>query len=336
MSKQYRRGLIVGKFCPLHRGHMLVIDTALAACDEVVVVSYTKPEFAGCGPDVREAWLGALYPKVRSLVLRDTAEVLLPHNDAAEADHRGFVGWICREMLGIEVDAVFTSEDYGDGFAAALSVYFGAHVAHVCVDKARGRVPVSGTAIRTDAHAYREFLDPRVYASFVKRVAILGGESSGKTTLARDLAIELGTVWAPEYGRERWVEKGGDLSFDDMREIGEEQVQREALMAQQAYRWLVCDTTPLTTLCYSLDKFGASDPVLERLAERRYDAIILCTPDFPFIQDGTRRDSDFQAMQHRWYQTALREKQIAYTVVAGPLEERLRRATLLLQLQTPS
>ena len=336
MTQRFRRGLVVGKFCPLHRGHMLLIDSALEACDEVFVISYTNPEFAGCGPAVREGWLAALYPQVRSVVLEDRVAVPLPHNDAPEADHRSFVGWICRELLNTEVDAVFTSEDYGDGFAAALNGYFGAAVAHVCVDKARGRVPVSGTAIRRNPHAYREFLDPRVYASFVKRVAILGGESSGKTTLACDLATALGTVWAPEYGRERWIATGGDLSFEDMREIGQEQVWREERLAQQATQWLVCDTTPLTTLCYSLDKFGAADPVLEHLAERRYDAVIVCTPDFPFIQDGTRRDTDFQSMQQKWYQIALDKRQIAYTVVAGPREERVRRATSLLQLQTPS
>ena len=336
MSKLYRRGLVVGKFCPLHRGHMLVIDTALEACDEVFILSYTKPEFEGCGLDARAGWLQALYPRARALVLSDSPAFPIPHNDAPDTDHRAFVGRVCRDMFGNQVDAVFTSEDYGDGFAASLSAYFGAHVAHVCVDKARYRVPVSGTAIRCDPHAHRVFLDPSVYASFVKRVAILGGESSGKTTLACSLASGLETVWVPEYGRERWVEKGGDLSFDDMREIGEEQVRRELILAPQASRWLVCDTTPLTTLCYSLDKFGAADPVLERLAERRYDAVILCAPDFPFIQDGTRRDTEFQAMQHRWYQIALDKKQIAYTVVAGQHEERLRRAIFLLQLHIAS
>lgn len=327
----------MGKFCPLHRGHMLVIDTALAACDEVIVISYTNPEFDGCMPQDREGWVRALYPQVRVLVLENGPEFALPANDAPDAVHRDFVGWLCHTVLQTHVDAVFTSEDYGDGFAAALTSYFSAQgheprtpVEHVCVDKARGVVPVSGTAIRSDPFAYRGFLDPRVYASFVKRVGILGGESSGKTTLAQQLAFAIGSVWAPEYGRERWVEKSGDLSFTDLRDIAIVQAAREERLVQDARRWLVCDTTALTTLFYSLDMFGAADPELERLAGQRYDVVLLCSPDFEFVQDGTRRDASFRARQHDWYRNALEKRQIAYTVVAGPPEERLRLATSLL------
>lgn len=335
-GRHYRRGLVVGKFCPLHRGHMLVIDAALDACEEVVVISYTNPEFDGCGPALRERWIRQMYPQVRALVL-DGSAMDLPANDAPNDVHRDFVGWLCDTVLKTHVDAVFTSEDYGDGFAAALTAWFAARgrasvdpVAHVCVDKARGIVPVSGTAIRSDPFAHRAFLDPRVYASVVKRVAILGGESSGKTTLAQQLADAIASVWAPEYGRERWVEKAGDLAFDDMRHIATTQVAREEQLLQEARRWLVCDTTPLTTLCYSLEMFGAADPVLEQLAERKYDLVLVCAPDFAFVQDGTRRDEAFRARQHKWYLDTLEKSQIAYTVVAGPPHERLSRATSLL------
>ena len=222
--KQWRRGLVVGKFCPLHRGHMLLIDSALAACDDVVIISYTNPEFAGCGAALREAWLRALYPQARVLVLGD-ARTPLPHNDAPAAEHREFCAALCVDVLGVTVDAVFTSEDYGDGFARSLSAFFDARrgpappVRHVCVDRARTLVPASGTAIRADPHAMRAFLHPLVYASFVRKVCVPGGESSGKTTLAAALAQELGSVWAPEYGRELWVEKNGALVVDDMRAL---------------------------------------------------------------------------------------------------------------------
>ncbi len=336
-AKRFGRGLVVGKFCPLHRGHMLVINTALADCDEVIVVSYTKPAFDGCAAAERELWLHALYPQVKVLVLDDCAATPLPENDAPDAEQRDFVGWICLTLLGTTVDAVFTSEDYGDGFARALGDYFRerggapAHVVrHVCVDKARALVPISGTAIRASPYASRAYLAPVVYASFVRRIAILGGESSGKTSLARALAERLETVWAPEYGREYWVEKEGLLAFDDMLHIAQAQVARETELVHSANRWLPCDTSPLTTLCYSMASFGAADPRLEKLADRAYDTILLCAPDFPFVQDGTRRDTEFRSMQHDWYRNVLDQKQIAYTVLAGPLEQRVRHAMTLL------
>ncbi|MFL6656557.1 MAG: AAA family ATPase [Massilia sp.] len=337
---RYRRGLVVGKFCPLHRGHMLVIDTALAACDEVVVISYTNPAFDGCVKTVREGWLQQLYPQVRSLVLDGSEGIVVPHNDAPDAEHRDFCGWICLQMLGGAVDAVFTSEDYGDGFAQALTRYFalpGLEVAHVCVDKARLRLPISGTRLRADPFAHRAFLDPRVYASFVQRVCILGAESSGKTTLADALAAQLDTAWVPEFGRELWVEKSGALSFDDLGHIAQVQVAREEALVQSANRWLICDTSPLTTLCYSEAMFGAAHPALAALAVRPYDVVFLCDLDIPFVQDGTRRDTDFRNIQQKWYRDRLDEMQIAYTVLAGPLAERLRQATtiLLTSLETP-
>ena len=329
--KRFARGLVVGKFCPLHRGHMLVIETALAACDDVFVISYTKPEFSGCEKAVREGWLQALYPQVHSLVLEDGPSVSLPGNDAPDVQQRDFVGWVCTRLFECDVDAVFTSEDYGDGFAAALSSYFGHVVQHICVDKARKLVPISGTAIREDPYASRAFLAPVVYAAFVRRVAVLGGESSGKTTLAQALAERLETNWAPEYGRERWIEKAGVLDYDDMLHIGQVKVAREEALVPHARRVLLCDTTPLTTLCYSMAMFGRAHPKLEKLAARAYDTILLCAPDFPFVQDGTRRDTDFREMQHKMYRNVLDQKQIAYTVLAGPLEQRLQHAITLLQ-----
>lgn len=325
-DKRFRRGLVVGKFCPLHRGHMFVIDTALASCDEVVILSWTDPEFDGCGPAVRAAWLRALYPGVRALVVAHD----MPHNDAPDAVQRDFTGWLCKSKLATTVDAVFTSEDYGDGLAQALSLYFGAPVTHVSVDRARTVVPISGTAIRTDPHAHRRFLDPRVYASFVQRVCILGGESSGKTTLAQALATHLGTVWVPEYGRTLWERQDGVLAFGDMLHIAEEQCAREAALAQEAYRWLVCDTSPIVTAFYSDAMFGAVDPALLDLSHRAYDVTLVCAPDITFVQDGTRQDAAFRLRQHDWYLEQLARRGVAYTVLAGSVAERVAQAAHVL------
>lgn len=326
---------MVGKFCPLHLGHMLVIDSALAACDDVVIVSYTKPEFAGCGPALRETWLRALYPQARVLVLGD-AHIRLPDNDAPDAVHRDFCAALCLDVLGVTVDAVFTSEDYGDGFARSLSAFFDARrgsappVRHVSVDRARALVPVCGTAIRADPHAMRAFLHPLVYASFVRKVCVLGGESSGKTTLAAALARELCSVWAPEFGRELWVEKDGALVFDDMLAIGLAQQAREQALLPQATRWLVCDTSALTTIFYSTEMFGRADPALAALAAQPYDLTLLCAPDFAFVQDGTRRDDGFRQRQHAWYVAELTRRGVPFTVVHGPLAQRVRQVLALL------
>ena len=339
--KTFKTGLVVGKFSPLHHGHELLIRRALEQCDETVIISYSLPELPGCEPWKREQWLRARFPRARLLVL-DGARHALPHNDADALVHREFVGQLCLEMLCTTVDAVFTSEDYGDGFAAELTRYFArrayaaagadadarAEVRHICVDQARLAVPVSGTLVRSDPHAHRAFLSPEVYASFVQTLCFLGGESSGKTTMAETTAARLETVWAAEYGRELWVEQGGRLGYADMVRIGVAQQEREDRLRRQACRYLCCDTSALTTLFYSHEMFGEADPALERMAERRYDHVFLCAPDFAFVQDGTRREPEFRQRQHNWYLAELARREIPYVLLEGP---ELRRIDTVLQ-----
>lgn len=341
MSGRFARGLVVGKFCPLHRGHELLIRHALERCDLVTLVSYTKPEFPGCGPAARERWLARAFPAADRLVVDDTLLAAacaerglparsVPHNDASAAEHRAFVAWLLLALRGETVDAVFTSEDYGDGFAAVLTdVFRGAGhagvVRHVCVDPARTQVPVSGSALRADVHGLRDHLAPHVYASFVERACFLGGESTGKTTLAAELAARLGTAWVPEYGRELWERKDGALVFEDMLPIGLTQCAREDALAGRARRWLLCDTSPLTTLLYSRFMFGRADPRLEELAERRYDHLLLCAPDFAFVPDGTRQDEAFRGRQHEWYLRELERRGLTFHLVEGGPRRRVEQ-----------
>ena len=342
MAEPFRRGLVVGKFCPLHRGHMHLIGHAVDACAEVLVISYTKPEFPGHDPASRAAWLAAVFPQVRALVVDDgrlaalcrargLAPRRLPHNDEPDHVHRAFTAWLCTAICGATVDAVFTSEDYGDGFAAALAAHVGTPVRHVCVDRARRAVPISGTRLRADVHRHRAFLHPEVYASFVRRVCLLGGESSGKTTLARALAQRLGTVWVPEVGRDLWEAQDGRLEYADMLRIAQGQAAREEALLRQAHRWLVCDGSALTTVFYSLDGYGRVDPAVRRLARQPYAHTFLCAPDFPFVQDGTRRDAAFRARQFRWYAAVLRARGIPYVLLAGPVEARVAAACHVLE-----
>jgi NadR type nicotinamide-nucleotide adenylyltransferase len=339
MTGRFRRGLVVGKFSPLHRGHELLIREAFSRCREVIIISYAKPEPAGCGAARRENWLRELFPHAVRLVVTDAklrdwgapAEGYgeVPPDDAEERVHRRFVGFLCREILGITVDAVFTSEEYGDGFARELTGYFreripdAPQVGHVLVDRERVRIPISGTQVRSSVHEHRHWLSPEVYASFVGRVCLLGGESSGKSTLAASLADHLGTRHVPEYGRELWEQRRGDLRFEDMRTIAAVQVAREEEAAGKAYRYLFCDTSPLTTLLYTRHLFHRNDPEVEKLAERPYHLTVLCEPDFGFVQDGTRSDPSFRDYQHEWYVDELTRRGTAWVKVGGSVPERV-------------
>jgi HTH-type transcriptional repressor of NAD biosynthesis genes len=331
--KKYKNGLVVGKFCPLHKGHELLVNKAIEKCEQVFVLSYSDPEFPGCEPWKRKHWITTLFPSVKSFVYdQATAKselgMAFPVNDAREEEHRKFVAKLWLNLVGCPLDAVFTSENYGEGFASALSRYFRENswlppVRHEQVDLERKIVPISGTLLRKDIHRMRDYLSPVVYASFVKRVAFLGGESTGKSTLAQKVAETFNTCFVSEYGRDRWIELNGNLKYEDMLHIAETHIEKENLFSPDANEFLFVDTSPLTTLLYSYHLFGDADPKLVELSFRKYDRIFLCVPDFEFVQDGTRAGEAFRQAQHSEYLRVLRDRQCDFVLLSGSLDDRI-------------
>ncbi len=167
-----------------------MIETARAQVDRLTVMICGKPEQT-IPTERRADWLREIHPNVVVLAIDDTL---------GDDDSQGWAAHTIEE-LGKAPNVVFTSEEYGDPYARFLGCR------HVLVDKARGRFPCSWTAIRADPFAFWEYLEPCVRAYFVKRIALIGAESSGTATMARALATHYGTVWVPEYGRDYWAAK---------------------------------------------------------------------------------------------------------------------------------
>ena len=346
---RFRAGLIVGKFCPLHRGHQFLIETARAACDRLIVISYAKPGFAGYERNVRDQWLGSLYPDVVRLVVDDDwlteyraghgdcPWLRVPHDDEPEtsiaASPHGCAGACSarRSRRSSPARTMVTVSPKSSAIGSVTmpeqptgSVMFSwTRLAHGCRFPVRKSAGIHGDGRISSIRKSR--------ASFVRRIAVLGGESTGKTTLCAALADRLVTAWVPEYGRALWLEKDGNLELSDMLRIGRRQIEHEEEAMRGAQRWLICDTTPLTTVFYSEAMFGAVDSDLVRLAERRYDHILLCMPDFEFFQDGTRQDAIFRDRQHDWYMRSLCDRGIAFSTIGGLLEDRVDQAVEILE-----
>ena len=105
----------------------------------------------------------------------------------------------------------------------------------------------------------------------IVRVAILGAESSGKSTLASALAARQGSLWVPEFLREFVDQHQRVPREEDQFLIASTQVQRERSLEQRLQQrsgcsFLFCDTTPLMTALYSRCYFARIDPALEQLA----------------------------------------------------------------------
>lgn len=312
------------------------------------MLSYSQPELPRCSAHIRCGWLRRRFPDVQVVVFDDVLLAdrcrqigspvrILPTNNAPDDIHRDFVAWFLSEHLAMSVDAVFSSESYGDGFAQSLSRHQHArksivvNVEHVCADLHRQRYPVSGTTIRTNPSTWRKWVSRAVYADLLPRLCILGGESSGKTTLAAALAQALNTVWVREYGREYWDTVRRNLTPDELVRVAHTQITREEDAAQLASTWLVCDTSPLTTLQYCLLDHASAPEELVQMAQRSYDLVLLCDADFDFVQDDTRRDSSFSRQQHSNTIAALNTLGVDYLVVAGTVTNRVE--TVMRRLQ---
>jgi NadR type nicotinamide-nucleotide adenylyltransferase len=167
----------------------------------------------------------------------------------------------------------------------------------------------------------------------LKRVAILGAESSGKSTLAAALAARYGTAWVPEYLRE-FVETEGRVPFEsDQFPIARTQLEREDAAAGRASRFLFCDTTPLMTALYSRVYWGRVDQQLAALdAAHDYALTLVAAPDSPWVPDGLMRESDAvrQAVHALLLQT-LAARAIPFVLVSGSLAQRLQQVERVLE-----
>ena len=321
-SERLQHGLVVGKFAPLHCGHEHLIRSALAECDRVSVLCYANPDFPAM--PVRHGWLQTLFPAVDVL----PAPPDPPLDTAPDAVHQAYVvatlaGW------NVRPDAVYTSEPYGDGLAAALGA------THRSVDPARTQHAISGTEIRADVHGHREAMDPRVYAHFVHRVALVGAESTGKSTLAAALAAHYSTAWIEEYGRFVFEREGRTLTRAHHVEIAHGHIALEdtAIREGRAHRFLFSDTHPLTTLWWSYLLTRGADADLVRLADstrERYAVTLICGDDIEFEQDGWRSNTPARSVFQSFVLYDLDRRGLPYTVLTGTLDERLAKATALL------
>ena len=307
---------MLGKFLPYHEGHAHLIRSARARVDHltVLVCSIGREPIAG---GLRYQWVRASHPDCR--VVHVSEEVPQAPEDASDF----WPIWTdLIERYAGPVDIVFTSEDYGDELARRIGAR------HVSIDRSRTEVPASGTAIRDDPMANWRFIPVAVRSYFVRRVAIVGTESTGKTMLAQQIADHYHTVWVPEYGRAYCENRNAnDLQRADFEAIVWGQATWEDAAAAEANRVLICDTELLTTCTWSDLIIGSRPPWLTDVARSRsYDLTLLLDHDVPWIDDGTR-----VLRQRRAEHTALLGEELrgagrAFLTLGGSHQERFAAA----------
>ncbi len=161
----------------------------------------------------------------------------------------------------------------------------------------------------------------------IKKIAIVGPESTGKSTISAELAEYYDTVWVPEYAREYCSALTEPCTWDDEINMFRGQLALEKQFLPKANKILICDTTFITVKIWSDHMFGESpQEVLDELHQHPYDLYLLMNIDLAWQEDPLR---DFPHMREHFMEVWHKELKVLdanYHVISGSDEERLKNA----------
>ena len=174
----------------------------------------------------------------------------------------------------------------------------------------------------------------------VTKVAILGAESTGKTTLCRDLAAHFGCPWVPEYMRTylqaKWDNEQLTCTWDDLLPIAQGQIELENKLAAQAAQnsdsgYLFCDTSLFELMVYSHWYYdNCPDALTQAALAHHYDLILLTDIDTPWVADDLR-DSPHQRDEiSAYFAHQLSTHNKSFRTISGSRDERVRQVAKLL------
>ena len=316
-----KRGFLLGKFMPPHAGHMALIRTARALVDELTVLVCWLPDDPIAG-EARLAWMRELLPDCRVLGHGDS----VPQAPGDSPDFWPVWRGIVTAAHPEPIDYLFAGEDYGAELAqqgGGLFVPLGGRVLGLVDDPLSG---LSASAVRADPAAHWALLPLPVQTHYRRTICLHGAESTGKTTLAAQLAAETGAITVSEYGRSHCEVHKQPLTRDDLLLIGRAQQAMIAAASEWAGPLLLVDTDALMTAAWCEMLLG--ERPAELMQAPKADLYLLLESDLPWVDDGTRFFSD-PADRHRFARIVaqvLEDAGVPFVRIAGQGHERLAAA----------
>jgi len=170
----------------------------------------------------------------------------------------------------------------------------------------------------------------------IKKIVILGPESTGKTTLCNQLAEHYQTVWAPEYAREYLLTHGMDYTYEDLLTIAKGQLELEKAAearvineSQENEPLLFVDTNMYVMQVWCEFVFQKCHTwILEQVAERPYQLYLLCNVDLPWVKDQLREYPDLESRNRLYhiYKQILTTQHVPWKEISGGYDKRLKTA----------
>jgi nicotinamide riboside kinase len=171
--------------------------------------------------------------------------------------------------------------------------------------------------------------------TIILKIALYGPESTGKTTLAKQLSEHFNTVWIPEFAREylqdKWNSKKEIGTFEDLVPIAIGQIQLENEAVAKAHQYLFCDTNLMVTKVFSEVYYGKTDAALDHAArQHHYDLFLLTDVDVPWEKDDLRDNPENRELTFEAFKKALIENQKPFIIITGNKEQRLSKAVRII------
>ncbi len=168
----------------------------------------------------------------------------------------------------------------------------------------------------------------------MKKIVIIGPESTGKSTLCQQLAEYYDTVWCPEFAREYLSDKGMDYDYGDLLNIAHGQLELEDLMLEQArngFYFIDTDMYVMKVWCEVAFE-NCHTWILKQIARRQYDFYLLCSTDLPWQPDGLREypDLEFRKKLYNMYKDIVINSRVMWAEITGSDTQRLQTAVNLL------
>lgn len=169
----------------------------------------------------------------------------------------------------------------------------------------------------------------------IKKIVVIGPESTGKSTLCEQLAAHYDTIWVAEYAREYLLKNGTEYSFETLLDIAKGQIDNEELALQQLSTinhqpsavFIDTDMYVMKVWCeFVFEK--CHHWIMNRIAERKYDLYLLCNIDLPWVKDELREYPDLVSRQklYHHYKDIMLNQNVPWVDISGGYEERLEKA----------
>ena len=170
----------------------------------------------------------------------------------------------------------------------------------------------------------------------IKRIALIGPESTGKTTLCSELAEHFKTSWVPEFARDYIEQLHRPYTLSDIELCAGKQLESEDESVAGANRFLFCDTELILAKVWCEDVFKTCPSwIEEEIIKRNYDLYLLTYPDLPFKTDPVRENPHRRDYFFELYKAELQKRNFEFEIITGRDHDRFKNAEKAIESHFP-